>query len=319
MSDMSEPKSGLSKLAGVAVRLAALWLLTGALFKLFAGSPKMLPPLVLDNTPFTAIATFHVVIAVELSLVMLAMLKPHLGWMPISALFGFFLVILVHQASLGAESCGCMGDTIKMSPYLMMAIDGVLLAFVLLTRPWRSLLGPGLSTAILLAGVVVSIAAPWIVLGNRYQAPPPVTVNGQPTGTNGAGGSGKTFVEMDPAKWIGQTIYDVADFTRWVPMEKIPSDGRIVMWRQGCDHCAKHLRDMANEKEATAPVLLVQVRDDLKASRAVDAMPSGANVATHEMPDDVEVLIGTPVEIRVEGGLVKAVLFQEDFERAEGK
>lgn len=325
---MTEAQSGLSRLAGVSVRLAALWLLTGASFKLFAGSPKMLPELVRSWSPMSWSTTFHVVIAIELALVMVALLKPRWGWMPITALFTFFLVILAHQMSLGAASCGCLGDSITIPPWVMMLIDGTLLAFVLATKPWSTLPAKGLSTALLAVSLVVALSAPWIVLSGRTGDPivPPLATHTDPNTTTGTPANTgtrtapppKIWIEMDPTRWVGKSIYDVAEFTKWVPADSIPTDGRIVLWRQGCDHCAKHLRDMANEKEATAPILLVQVQDDLKSARAVDALPTGAHVTALQLPDNAEGLFSTPVEIRVTGGVVQAALYEEDFEKLEG-
>lgn len=313
---MTEQKSGIQKLASVAVRLAALWLLTGALFKLFGGNPKMIPKLVLDHSPMSWNLTFHVVIAIELAIVCIALLKPHVGWMLITALFGFFLVVLVDQLLKGAESCGCLGDTVKMPPLMMMGIDGALLAFVLATRPWKSITGPGFSTVLLALCVGMSIALPWLVIPKPGAVPVPPIPGG--TGDPVAPQNAKVWIEMDPAKWIGQSIYDVAQFTKWVPVEKIPTDGRIVLWRQSCDHCAQHLREMANEKDEATSILLVQVMDDLASSRAVDALPNGANVTQFALPPG-EGLFTTPVEIRVEGGVVKAALYEEDFEKLRGK
>ena len=57
-----EPRGGL---AAAIVRLAGAWILAGAIAKLFLGTPKDLPELVRDLTPFTLDLTFHLVIAVE--------------------------------------------------------------------------------------------------------------------------------------------------------------------------------------------------------------------------------------------------------------
>lgn len=310
---MTETRIGIQKYAGLAVRLAAVWLLTGALFKLFAGDPKMLPGLVRDHSPFSWTLTFQLAIAIELALVCIAVLKPHLGWMLITALFGFFMIVLADQQLKGAESCGCLGEKIKVPPLVMMGIDGALLAFILATKPWKSLAGPGLSTPILVLGVAASIAAPWIVIERSVVVAPAAPVAGTEPNTP----TRALWIEMDPSKWVGKSIFDVDEFTKWVPAEKIPTDGRIVLWRQACDHCAQHLREMANEKDESQSILLVQVMDDLKSTRSVDAMPNGANVTQFQLPAG-EGLFTTPVEIRVEGGVVKATLYEEDFAKARG-
>jgi hypothetical protein len=171
-----------------------------------------------------------------------------------------------------------------------------------------------------LAGVAVSIALPWIVVHPQQAQITPGT-NGSTAVVdpkNPATPAKNVQIDLRPDKWTGKSIYDVEEFTRVVPIDKIPSDGRIVLWRQGCTHCAKHLREMANEKNVTSPILLVQVMDDLKDGRAVDAMPVGDHVTSVQLPPG-DGMFTTPVEIRVEGGVVKAVLYEDDFEKARGQ
>ena len=92
-----------------------------------------------------------------------------------------------------------------------------------------------------------------------------------------------------------------------------------MLWRQGCDHCKKHLEEMANEKNESQLILLVQVQDDLKSSRAVEAMPNGPNVTLVALPENQEFGVTTPLELVVEGGVVKAVLDEQAFEDARKK
>lgn len=311
---MSETRSTAPTWSATAVRLAALWLATGALFKLFAGTPKMLPELVRDLSPFDWTLTFQLAIGIELAVVCIAVLKPHWGWMWITAVFGFFLVLLVDMLMKGADSCGCLGEKVSMPPAAMLAIDGTLLGLVLVLKPWKNLAPPGLSTALLVVGLVVSLAVPFLIVRPKEAALPPVS-NGGPTGvpTDPTAVPKDVYIQLSPDRWKGQLIYDIAEFTRVVPADKIPSDGRIVLWRQGCSHCAKHLRDMADEKNVTAPILLVQVMDDLADGRAVDALPSGDHVTQVQLPPG-QGMFTTPLEIRVEGGLVTAVLDEEAYE-----
>lgn len=344
-----------------ALRIAAAWLSAGALFKLFGGNPNLIPPLVRTMTPLSLVLTYHVAIAIELVIVVLALLKPRLGWAPIAALFVFFLVLLVDMLAKGQASCGCFGESFEMPPAVMLAIDGIVLAGVVLTRPWSSLKWDGAPWSLVGPAIAVALALPWIVIRDHSAAVTPVGAGAQTTSTPGSGdpsaaqpgasqpgagtpnhgangkpatGSGTTtpsptstkpipqpsdssqqiWVEMSPEKWVGKSIYDVTEFTKFISTDVIPSDGRIVLWRQGCTHCAAHLRDMANET-ITEPLLLVQVPDDLKDSRAVDAMPSGANVTQISFPPGTVGLFETPVEIRVEGGVVKSVLHKDDFEK----
>jgi hypothetical protein len=302
-----------SLLATIAVRLAATWLLIGALFKLFAGTPALLPPLVREMSPFGLDLTFHLAIAIELAVVCVALLKPRWGWPLIAATFTLFLVVLGDQQARGAASCGCLGSAVKMPPLVMMAIDGGLLAFLLATQPWRRLKSAGAPIVAVALAVVVSFAAPWLVIKSSSGDNVVTPANGDPKTPP----ANVRYVVLYPERWVGKSIYDIGDFAPYVGADKLPTDGRIVLWRQSCDHCAKHLRDMANEKDESQLILLVQVADDLDKGRAVDAMPSGANVTQVVLPETPSFTVETPVEIRVAGGVVTAALYEKDFEKSE--
>ena len=289
------------KFAAIVVRLAGLWILAGAVAKLFLGTPKDLPELVRNLSPFGLDLTFHLVIGVELAIVCLAWLKPRLAWPVVLALFAFFDFILVSQLMAGAESCGCFGATIKVSPWVMLGVDSVLLISLLASRPWSSIRGPGLPVAALAAGAAVSFVLPWVIIRSPAASAP------------GAQGQVQAprYVIWEPEKWVNRSIYEVEDLTRWVKPEAFPTDGRVVLWRQGCQHCAANLRVMAEKDDQTQPILLVQIRDDMKDGRAVDLMPQGAHVTTAELPENQEVVLQTPWELRIEGGMVTAALDEE--------
>jgi hypothetical protein len=136
MNQEPSPRSGL---APIVVRLAGMWILAGALAKLFLGTPKDLPELVRRLSPFGLDLTFHLVIGVELSIVCLAWILPRLAWPVVLLLFGFFDFILVSQLRAGAESCGCFGASIHVSPKIMLCVDSALLLALLWTRPWSSM------------------------------------------------------------------------------------------------------------------------------------------------------------------------------------
>jgi hypothetical protein len=283
--------------ASTAVRLAGAWLLAGALAKLFLGTPKDLPEIVRKLSPFGLDLTFHLVIVVELAIVWLAFLKPRWAWPLVLALFAFFEYVLASQLSAGAKSCGCFGATIKVSPYLMVGIDSALVVLLLVTRPWSTITKSGVRPDVVAAIIALSAALPWLVI--RTEAGP-ATTPGEPTKAR--------YVQLDPDKWLNKNVYEIAELTRWIPAEKLPTDGKIVLWRQGCDHCALHLRKMAREDDGSRPIVLLQIRDDLESSREVDAMPAGPHVTMLSTPDNQQVMIETPWEIRVEGGLVKEAI-----------
>jgi len=296
--------------ARLAVYLTAAWLLAWALVKLFLGNPQSLPEPVRAWSPFEPGLTFRLAIAIELSIVCLAVVRPRWGWVPLAGLFTFFLALLVPMVAAGAESCGCGGGAIKMPPVLMLSIDGLLLVGLLATRPWRSLSGADLPLWILLVGLVAAWVAPWLLDRSASGQEGPITPAMIEKGI---------YADLNPSKWKGQPIYDIAELTRWVPVEKLPIEGSLVFWRQSCPHCAAHLREMATKDDGSRQILLLQVRDDLKNAPEVDAMPQGAHVQTFEFPENVEGAFTTPFEVIVAGGIVTQVLYEEDLHPPESK
>jgi hypothetical protein len=318
------PRSGVRNLAGIAVRVSALWLFAGAFFKLFFGNPNLIPPLVREHTPFSLILTYEIAISIELAIVALAMLKPRVGWLAITPLFVFFLVLLGDMVRQGKSNCGCFGNAFELHPLVMMSIDAACLGFVLATRPWSAPFGRGAPWAAVGTAMAIGVVLPWIVIGDKSQKPadPGLVVtpgNGTTAPVPPADGGRKVWVEMHPERWTGQTVYDIAELTRQVPAEMIPTDGTIVFWRQSCDHCAAHLRAMASETDESKLILLVQVTDDMKASPAVDALPSGANVTRFALPEGPDYLVETPSELHVAGGVVQTYLDPKAIEALHPK
>ncbi|MFN0006908.1 MAG: MauE/DoxX family redox-associated membrane protein [Planctomycetota bacterium] len=310
MTSQEQTTGSRGSFAAIIVRLAGLWLLAGAVAKLFLGTPKDLPELVRNLSPFGIDLTFHLVIGVELAIVCLAFLKPRRAWPVVIALFAFFDYLLVTLLLAGEENCGCFGATIKVSPWVMLGVDSVLLISLLVSRPWSSIRGPGLPIAAVAAGAAVSFALPWVIIPSSTAKS--TTVEGQTLV------EAPRYVIWEPEKWVNRSIYEIEDLTRWIQPEAFPTDGRVVFWRQSCEHCAAHLRAMAEKDDPTRPVLLIQIRDDMKSTSLVDLMPRGAHVTTVELPENQEVFLETPWELRVEGGTVTAALNRKALDEGGG-
>ena len=131
---MSEEKTTPGLRAHLSILLPALWLATGASFKLFAGTPKDLPPILFD-LGMNIDTVFRVAIGIEFSIVFLALLRPAVGWRLLTLQYLVFLVILAPLAASGEASCGCLGSSVTLTPLTMIGIDGALLALLLTAKP----------------------------------------------------------------------------------------------------------------------------------------------------------------------------------------
>lgn len=293
------------------VRLAALWLATGALAKLFIGTPAFLPEFIREQTPFSLDLTYMLVIGAELAIVALAILRPRNAWWVLAALFVFFDFILTTQIAAGEESCGCFGGQIKVSPWLMMSIDTALLLALVISKPWTNLVSRGAGWTVYLVTAALCFAGPGLYL--RGQLATPVQPTGTPQENSGITQPRELprWLVLEPEKWVGKTLFDVPELTAWLEVEKLPTDGVLIFWRQGCSHCAEHLRALQGIDKGEQPITMVQIRDDLKDGRAVDVMPEGVHVQHLAYPENLQVMLQTPFELELSGGLITRALDEQ--------
>ncbi|MEM8711887.1 MAG: MauE/DoxX family redox-associated membrane protein, partial [Planctomycetota bacterium] len=151
-------------LPGFALSAGMLWLLAGALYKLFDGSPNDLPEVVKEMSPLSGWETMRAAIIVELAVVGLVIAKPRLGWLLLCGVFATFLAILFPLVQAGESSCGCFGSNVTIAPEVMMGIDGGLLLLILISRPWRLPKESGLGWSAYVPLLAAAIAGPWMKL-----------------------------------------------------------------------------------------------------------------------------------------------------------
>ncbi len=149
---------------GLALALGTIWLLAGALYKLFEGHPADLPQSVVELSPFEAWNTFRFAIVAELAVVALVIALPRLGWLLLASVFGAFISVLWPLVAAGATSCGCFGGTVTIAPKTMMIVDGSLLLLILISRPWRMHKASGLGHLAAIPLLAAAVAGPMLKL-----------------------------------------------------------------------------------------------------------------------------------------------------------
>lgn len=283
---MSEHASSRHRqFARLTLLLATTWVAAGALFKLFAGSPNDLPPLVKEFF-LGPVQTFRSAIAIELCIVILAILRPRFAWLPLAALFGVFIAVLLPLALSDAESCGCFGSSVTIPPKVMIAIDGTLLALMLAGRPWSAFGSRGLRPIPLVPLFAVAIAAPWLMfrtpelkLPSAKKPPQQVAENtdveGSAAETTPATPAEAPGAAPDPVvyqgwqlpdplpqfhwfetdDWTGKAVHEI-DLSLFVDPDLLPPDCEVVFYRQTCDHCKEHLEKLTMEPPLLPLVLL---------------------------------------------------------------
>ena len=298
----SPVSSGRRRFALAWIALISAWVLTGAVFKLFWGTPALLPPAV-RNVGLELGLTYKLAIGIELAIAGVALIKPRWGWLFEVALLLVFDVVLTTQIAAGATNCGCFGSGFSMPPKVMMAIDSALLLGLLWARPWSSL-GPGVSPLLPIAAAGVLFALPWFF--DRQVQTGEVVADGQSV-------EGQ-WIELDIEKWIGKDIWDTKlgqpPLNQYVDVTRLPLDGLWVFWRSTCEHCAAHLTHLAETEKGERLITLVRLEEpnDTEGNRVVNRFPEGNFVQSARLPAGFSYILQTPGELLLEGGRVVGAL-----------
>jgi hypothetical protein len=262
--------------ARIALLLAVGWLLAGALFKLLAGSPNDLPETVRDFPLLKPTWTFRLAIGTELSIALIALIRPRVGWLLIVGLFAFFDFLLYKLGAAGETSCGCFGSNAPkwLTPFVMMCIDSVLLLGVLLTRPWSRFRGGSKSLKPLVPVALVFMALPWMPF--FFKEAEVSTVINEETGKTVRVVEGD-FHQFTPTEWKGQ-VFDQLDLMQFLdgvddPWSAFPIGvpTNVVLFRDSCEHCREHFEGLMVEPlpEGTQ-LVLIRIPEQGDADNVVD-------------------------------------------------
>jgi hypothetical protein len=286
------------------VRLIAAWILTGALFKLFLGSPKDLPGVVLETLRAIDLGTkYNLIIGVELVAALVAFTKPRWAWGLLAAILLVFELALARQISAGDASCGCFGSRITMPPEVMLAIDTALLLALVWSRPWTALAGNRLPRLVPLVGSALLMALPWLL---DRELSGDVTGVG-PDGQRESLVPGRPWVELDVASWVGQDVLSTP-LARFTDLTALPDTGLWILYRHTCEHCRDHLNELAETEQGARMIALIRLREskDTEANRVIERVPEGDFVVHAELPDTTDYVVTTPADLEVEGYVVRS-------------
>jgi hypothetical protein len=300
-----------SLLASAAIRAAALWVLTVALIKLFKGSPSDLPQMVQNFIGAMDLGLkFQVVVAIELSVVFLAFLRPRWAWPLLTGMFALFVGMLATMMAQGVASCGCFGGAIKISPSTMIAIDGACLVAVLATQPWKNLPATPIRWVLLIPALAVAWIAPFAVFKNEQLPVQPPVAPGAAWHLPAKLPEFQILNPDDPNKhqpsWIGKSLKETPLGT-YLDVDLYPQDATWVLYRITCEHCAKEFADINGDPERAAKLyVLVHIPEpDEEKYRQVHELPPIMQEAL--LPPLSRGWIGqTPWMLEVEGGVVKS-------------
>ncbi|MCA9283784.1 MAG: hypothetical protein KDA22_01115 [Phycisphaerales bacterium] len=314
------------------------WLFAGAAFKLWERNPKLLPkpildtivligkPLQLDDAGFAQLlsTSMRFLIGLEFVFVAVMLFVPLLARKAaifVLALFNLILICLLTQeyqkagwSGVFEGSCGCFGSS-GPKPWVMLAIDLVLLLGVLAFRPNRST-GTAAGTTLGFVGAVAGISVALLVPDRAMTVPPtpPAPAGATTDGTTGADVA-TAWPDAGPApsmyfpqfeKWMNQPLREqpmAQSINRPLPEGIDRGRWHVVFYRGDCDHC-HDLIDAYIEGDLVPRTLLVRVPDTDPAN---DLPLPNRPFVMHHLPEGPDYVFTTPVLLTIADGVIVGI------------
>jgi hypothetical protein len=350
---MDQSRNWQSQLGTIITRIVVpLWVLTGALFKLYERSPSNLPSGIVKAARANDV-DLHVLLAVLISLEFLAaavmIFVPKLSRLAAIFMLSAFCAVLVNEMRIGNfTSCGCLGD-IPLKPWHMLLIDGSLLVAAIIFRPSSSRANQPESTltrlgplAAVLAFVAGSVASFGLILPERStplvaenndptrpsttnidKPPQPVdpTVNPKPLAVPSS-----YYIKPSAEVFVGKHWREIDLFQIMPKWPAIADTGKhyIVFYSRTCEHCEHMFWDQlgiaSDPTPMDAPVTTIEIPDSktlLTAGHAW-ALPPDIKFEMLALPLGCDWIITPPLALTIEDGKVTCAVEGEGYEACLG-
>lgn len=321
------------------------WILLGATLKLIDRTPSLLPfafkEYLKQNPSIDDMVFLRVLIGLELFAIGVMLFVPRLARVMAIFMLSVFCLVLLNEIRLGQDKCGCMGSSVSLSPWVMLAIDGTMLLGVLLFRPGRrndeGNLQPRRSLAI---PIVMALVILGVGLGIAFAVPGKAEIeqtviqtgNGDNNGTSTAtnGGGEQVPVPIDPTinpapralpshyyprdaqSFVGKDWRDIDVFQlmpRW-PKDMDGPRKHVIFYSRTCEHC-KAMFETDLSQPLKHPVAVVRIPNDGKTMNSPNDWPmppaAAAQVEMLDLPLGPSWLFTAPMIITVENGKVICV------------
>ncbi len=330
--------------------LVPAWIATGAIFKLISASPSTLPESLLDLADDLGVGLYQwlgLLVGLEfLAIGVMLFVKPLARLMAVFMLASFCTILVIEMAVYGnVTSCGCMGGSVKLSPLVMIGIDGaLLLATLALGRKPLGLLARGArskSISVSKAGLGAAAVVTLVGFGASFGRVLPLDKSPTPSPSNngelvakdpGAKDSVDPDTDTNPNKnpartdpgvqlpsvfrtrgsevagWVGTAWSDI-ELSKYVPATTTDlTRGRvhIIFYRRSCDHCEEMFQYYLTGP-LPIPVVAVEVPETRTQMRDPDNTweMPETQVEHQQMAIGPDWVIITPVIVTLEDGIVQ--------------
>ena len=285
------------------------WIFFGAYTKAADASPKSLPRTILDAGSAIGFADhLHLLLAIltaiEFVFVGVMFFVPKLARTAAIVMLSTFLVVLIIAISRGETSCGCLGDH-SLAPWTMFIIDASLLVGIILCKPRhsKSYLNNGKYALI---GASVFILVAWIFTFNSIFYSLEKNNSNLPA----------SWYPQDVSQWVGQSI-DEIDLFSWVsswPYDIHEGKQYVIFYARTCDHCQSLLYEHFSF-DVRIPTTLVAIPEAKDGFFTEGLLENPCfDCKETELPIGVDWIIGTPLVVAIENGIVKCANENEEYE-----
>ncbi len=290
-----------------------IWILIGATSKVIGATPKSLPRPVLDggvligfNDHFLLLA---ILVAIEFAFVGIMIFIPRVARIAAAMILVVFLIVLsVDMFAYGNyESCGCFGDK-SMAPTTMFIVDLVLLIGIAIFKPKTCIIELDKEKRRLFG------ATCFIVIASLFTF---ITIMSSTKGSNNESDLDlpKSWFPTDIANWNGKSIDDIQLFS-WV--NEWPSNIHIgkqyvIFYSTTCDHCEALL--YAFFEFPKFPTTIVAIPQSIEPVNYENSFENPCfDCAKTELLNGPDWIIGTPLVIAIDNGIVQCATENEDYE-----
>jgi hypothetical protein len=285
------------------------WIFFGAFTKASGATPKSLPRTILDAGSAIGFADhLHLLLAIltaiEFAFVGVMLFVPKLARTAAVVMLSTFLVVLIVAISRGETSCGCLGDH-SLAPWTMFIIDASLLLAIIVFKP-------RISNCHMNKGARAPIAAGFFIFFAWTFTFSSIFYSVEKNDNN----LPDSWYPQDVSAWVGQSI-DTIDLFGWVanwPQDIHNGKQYVIFYAKTCDHCESllYLDTFFDLRVPTTLVAIPEAKEGFFTEGLFDN--PCFNCKETELPIGVDWIIGTPLVVAIENGIVQCANENEEYE-----
>ncbi len=294
--------------------IVPLWVFFGAFSKANGATAKSLPRSILDAGGIIGFKDHYmwllVLLIIEFVFVGIMLFMPKLARKAATLLLSTFLfVLLVEMFGYGNyESCGCLGEH-SLSPMMMFAIDFILLIGVIIFKP------KPITCAMTQCKMSLVSFAVFLLITCWYASDRILTERNSSSGAGTSLNLPNSWYPEDLSSWEGKSVDDIELFS-WVEWPEDIRTGKqyVIFYGMACDHC-EELLYMHFEFDVQFPTTLVAIPEAKDSFNEEGAFENPCfDCKKTRLPLGVDWIIGTPMVIALEDGIVRCAIESEESE-----